>query len=226
MDTLGKDGDAPLAEIAASMGITLEQLLGLPPADGAGPSSAAGPSTAAGPSAVPSVAAAVGPSGGGSGAAELPSRRRQRRAVAVAAPDGGLDHVAIWTAQHADDDADGAGGAAGPSGDGPSRGMRSAQADSGDDDDDGDDHAADRAAGGQSSGVNNAGADVEEDEEDWENAEAIDDEATLEEEEALARAEGTVCYVCFACWCSAIRPELKSWFRLNEVVLSGCWSDL
>lgn len=46
IDELGAAGDAPLAEIAASMGITLEQLLGAPPS-ATGPSAAAGASGAA-----------------------------------------------------------------------------------------------------------------------------------------------------------------------------------
>lgn len=60
--------------------------------------------------------------------------------------------------------------------------------------------------------------DPEEDEEDWENAEAVDDEATLEEEEALARAEGTVCSAFFCTLCHFFSgkvwrgaPSLSGW---------------
>lgn len=58
VDTLGKDGDASLAEVAASMGITLEQLLGVPPSS----SSAAAAAAAAGtPNSVAAEAGASPP---------------------------------------------------------------------------------------------------------------------------------------------------------------------
>ena len=62
------------------------------------------------------------------------------------------------------------------------------------------------ASGGGGEGVADEGAagddregEDDEDEEDWHNAEAVDDEQTLEEEEALASAEGTVRAVCGTC---------------------------
>lgn len=85
VDTLGTDGDAPLAEIAASMGITLEQLLGLPPADAsAGPASDspaadAGPAAAAGSSRM-----AMAPAAAPRDDVEPPAKRARRNSAGQA----------------------------------------------------------------------------------------------------------------------------------------------
>lgn len=92
LDTLGQDGDAPLADIAASMGITLEQLLGVAPSAG---HSGAGPSVG-GPSSAGAGSAAITQASTAADASEPPTKRARRSSAGYtshAAAEPGRDAI-------------------------------------------------------------------------------------------------------------------------------------